>query len=54
MKLLYKEFALAAHPSLFIFTFLRMPGDRSGLSIFSDFYVWLSCAIYYVYVRKRE
>ena len=47
MKLLYKEFALAAHPS-------RMPGDRSGLSIFSDFYVWLSCAIYYVYVRKRE
>lgn len=22
MKLLYKEFALAAHPSLFIFTFL--------------------------------
>ena len=28
MKLLYKEFALAAHPSLFIFTFL---GDRKSV-----------------------
>ena len=54
MKLLYKEFALAAHPSLFIFTFLGCLVIVPAYPYSVIFYVWLSCAIYYVYVRKRE
>ena len=54
MKLLYKEFALAAHPSLFIFTFLRMPCDRSGLSIFSDFFMFGCLAPFITFMFARE
>ena len=53
MKLLYKEFALAAHPSLFIFTFLGCLVIVPAYP-YSVIFMFGCLAIYYVYVRKRE